>query len=107
MTRIKACEGVHQSAELDSDWQKAYEPSNITTRIMPKWVTRSLQSSDKQYMLSRAVGHASDAAAAALFADNEPSVALEYLEVGRGVLAGSLKELRTDILNLTKKITPN
>lgn len=48
------------------------------------------------------VGLASNAAAAALHAGKGPLVALEFLEQGRGALAASLEELRTDILDLQK-----
>ncbi len=48
-------------------------------------------------------GFASDAAAAALHAEKGPLVALEFLEQGRGVLATSLEELRTDILDLQER----
>lgn len=49
------------------------------------------------------VGLASDAAAVALNAGKQPSVALEFLELGRGVLAASLEELRTDVSELRQR----
>ncbi len=85
------------------DWQRAYEASAITVRLIPNLTARSLGSSDKQHLLGQVAGFASDAAAAALHAEKGPLVALEFLEQGRGVLATSLEELRTDILDLQER----
>ena len=64
---------------------------------------QSLEHSDKQHLLDLVVGLASDAAATAFLARKGPSLALEFLELGRGVIAASLEELRTDILGLREK----
>ncbi|KAI0538637.1 hypothetical protein GGR58DRAFT_525907 [Xylaria digitata] len=58
---------------------------------------------DLQHVLSWAAGLASDAAATALNAAKEPYAALDLLEQGRGLLATSLEEMRTDILSLREK----
>ena len=73
-----------------SDWQKAVQASEITIDLIPKLISRSLKNSDKQHILGQVVGLASDTAAAALHAGEEPLVALNFLEQGRGVLAISL-----------------
>ena len=69
--------------------------------LISKLTSRSLHNSDKQHMLSRVAGLTCDAAAAAaLQIEKAPSAALKLLEQGRGVLAASLEEMRTDILDL-------
>ena len=54
-------------------------------------------------MLSQVVGLAYDVTAVALQVEKAPLVALELLERGRGVLAASLEEIRTDILDLRRR----
>lgn len=50
-----------------SNWQKACEDSTVAVNLIPNLISRSLQNSDKQHMLSQVpVGLACDAAAAAL-----------------------------------------
>ncbi|KAF7174386.1 hypothetical protein CNMCM6106_008626 [Aspergillus hiratsukae] len=101
--RIQAGRAALRYCAIISDWQRAYEASHIAVHLIPRLAPRSLKHSDKQYLLALAVGLASDAAAAALLAEKEPSLALDFLEQGRGVIASSLEETRTDILELRDK----
>ncbi|KAF9639221.1 hypothetical protein BFW01_g11027 [Lasiodiplodia theobromae] len=55
---------------------------------------------DKQHVLRNSAGLASEAAAIALNAGKEAHKALELLELGRGVIAGLLLDMRTDISDL-------
>ena len=103
LTRISAGKGVLRSCIINSDWQQAYEASEIIIPLVAKLPSRSLENSDKQHRLSQVVGLASDAAAAALHVGKRPLIALDFLEQGRGVLATSLEEMRTDILELREK----
>ena len=101
--RILAGRQILRTCSLISDWQRAYEASEKFVRLIPQLSARILLNTDKQYVLSRVVGLASDAAAVALHSGQKPSVALELLEQGRGVLAASVEELRMDIQDLTKE----
>jgi len=103
ITRIKAGHAVFQACTLNSDWQQAGEASNIAVNLIPQLISRSLENSDKQHVLRQVVGLASNAAAVALEAKKGALVALTYLEQGRGVLATSLEEMRTDILDLWER----
>ena len=98
--RIAACRLIVPFYIFNSDWQQAYDASNIAVGLISKLTARSLENSDKQHLLRQVVGVASDAAAVALQAEKGAPVALNFLEQGRGVLAASLDELRTDILGL-------
>jgi len=69
-------------------------------------MVRSLDNSDKQYILRQLSGLASDAAAAALSVGKGASTALEFLELGRGVIATSVEDLRTNIQDLQNRL-PN
>lgn len=68
--------------------------------LVPLLTPRSLETSDKQHLLTELVGLASDAAAIALNAARTPFEAIQVLELGRGVIAGSLNEMRADISEL-------
>ncbi|CAF3564408.1 unnamed protein product [Fusarium graminearum] len=54
----------------------------------------------RQYLLGHAAGLAANTAGAALRIGKKPSEALSILEQGRGLLASSLDEIRTDIKDL-------
>jgi tetratricopeptide (TPR) repeat protein len=101
--RITAGHAVLLACTAISDWQMANEASNIAVNLIPQLISRSLENSDKQYVLRQVVGVASDAAAVAIKGNKEAVTALTYLEQGRGVLAASIEEMRTDILDLRRK----
>ncbi|KAI0855328.1 CHAT domain-containing protein [Xylaria cubensis] len=85
------------------NWRLAYKVAVSTTSLIPLLVLRSLQSSDKQYVLNRVAGFASDAAAVALNAGKGPNCAIELLEMGRVILATSIQDMRTDLSALRKE----
>ena len=65
--------------------------------------TRSLETSDRQNLLTEVAGLASDAAAIALMVAKSPYETIQLLELGRGIIAASLNELRADIFDLQQK----
>jgi hypothetical protein len=69
-------------------------------KLLPTVSPRSLQHSNKQHMLADFAGLASLAAATALNADRTADYALQLLELGRGVIAGLLLEMRAEISDL-------
>ncbi|KAL4950438.1 CHAT domain-containing protein [Aspergillus filifer] len=99
-TRIRAGENAIHYISLLRNWQDCYEVAETTVRLVPRLTLRSLRNSDKQHLLGEVVGLASNAAAAALNAQKGALAALTLLELGRGVLAESLEELRVDITDL-------
>ncbi|RYP61175.1 hypothetical protein DL771_010212 [Monosporascus sp. 5C6A] len=100
MLRIRAGAALLRTL---SDWEQAHEASSLAVSLIPRLTARSLGNSDRQHVLSQVVGLASNAAAAALRAGKGPLVALDLLEQGRGVLATSLEQLRTDLQDLRGK----
>ncbi|KAF2804948.1 uncharacterized protein BDZ99DRAFT_511473 [Mytilinidion resinicola] len=100
LIRIGAAEDIVRCCLLKSDWQQACEGAAMGVHLIPKLISRSLPNSDKQHLLSDIAGFACDATAIALQAGKSPLVALNLLEQGRGVLAASLEEMRTEILDL-------
>jgi hypothetical protein len=91
---------LHAKAE---NWPQAYQTAYRTLSLVPLLTPRSLETSDKQHLLTDIVGLASDAAAIALNAAKTPFDAIQVLELGRGVIAGSLNEMRADISELQQK----
>ncbi|KAI1318412.1 CHAT domain-containing protein [Xylariaceae sp. FL0255] len=98
--RLEAAAALSHASSLTSDWSTAYGSLKLAMRLMKPLLVRSLNNADKQFVLSEISGLAGDAAAAALHVGEEPHVALEFLEQGRGLLAESLLEYRTDIHGL-------
>lgn len=50
--RINAARSIFPICVLSSDWQQAYEASNIAVALISRLSSRSLENSDKQHMLS-------------------------------------------------------
>lgn len=100
---------IHASRQLifclavGSKWQQAFEAADVAIRLIPQLVLRSLDTSDKQHLISQVAGLACEAASAALGSGQRPEVALNFLEQGRGVLATSIQDVRADVLELRDK----
>ncbi|KAJ0277064.1 hypothetical protein COL940_007945 [Colletotrichum noveboracense] len=62
----------------------------------------SLKPRDRQQLLSRVATQATDAAALALYVGKGPEHAIELLETGRGLIAGTLQDFRVDITLLER-----
>ncbi|KAF7502933.1 hypothetical protein GJ744_004809 [Endocarpon pusillum] len=85
------------------NWPQAYQAASKTVSLVPLLTPRSLETSDKQHLLREVVDLASDASAITLSAAKTPFDAVQALELGRGVIAGSLNEVRADISDLQQK----
>ena len=103
LSRIEAGYELFRRYLIIPDWKGAYTAMVSTIRLIPLLTPRALENRDKQYLLSQLVGLASDAAAAALHAEESAFSSVSVLEMGRGVLAGSLGEIRTDLSELEDK----
>lgn len=75
----------------------------LAVKLLPNISPRSLKHTDKQEMLAKFDDLASMAAATALSAGKQPHHALQVLELGRGVIAGLLMEIRGDISDLRQR----
>jgi tetratricopeptide (TPR) repeat protein len=102
INRIKAGIQILELSSAHSSWRRAFEASATAVGLIPQLSMRSLENSDKQFMLGQAAGLTSDAVAAAINAGEGPLCALSLLEQGRGLIATSLEEIRTDVLELRK-----
>uniref|UniRef100_L2FQ71 TPR domain-containing protein n=1 Tax=Colletotrichum fructicola (strain Nara gc5) TaxID=1213859 RepID=L2FQ71_COLFN len=98
--RIDAGRQFLLTPDVLNDRRQAYDMAKQTILLVPMSAPLSLRPTDKQYLLTQAVGIASDTAAIALEADESPVEALKLLETGRGIIAGSLQKIRADILEL-------
>ncbi|CAG9981283.1 unnamed protein product [Clonostachys byssicola] len=102
MSRIRAGIEILELSSAHSSWRRAFEASATAVGLIPQLSMRSLENSDKQYMLRQAAGLTSNAVAAAINAGEGPLCALSLLEQGRGLIASSIEEIRTDVLELRK-----
>ena len=91
---------MHAEAE---DWLLAHGTASTTVSLIALLTTRSLETSDRQNLLTEVAGLASDAAAIALMVAKSSYEAIQLLELGRGIIAASLNELRADIFDLQQK----
>ncbi|KAF4953223.1 hypothetical protein FGADI_6198 [Fusarium gaditjirri] len=98
--RIEAGQAI-LSNSLDS--QQLYNTAKLAVSLVPKLVSWSHENHDRQYVLGKVVGLASDAAAAALQAGQSPMTALQLLELGRGIIGASLQDMRSDVQDLARQ----
>lgn len=91
---------LHANAE---NWPQAHQAASKTVSLIPLLTLRSLETSDKQHLLTQIINLASNASAMALNAAKTPLDAVQVLELGRGVITGSINELRADIFDLQQK----
>ena len=101
--RLKGGSNLFNLYAAVSDWTQAYETGKKVLSLISQLTSHSLEISDKQHLLIRFADLASEAAAAALRAGKTPFDAIQLLETGRGVIARSLNELRSDVSELAQK----
>lgn len=100
MIRLECARIAGDLLAEESQWERSSSFLEGAVNLLPKLSPRSLKSEDKQYLLSTIPGLASLAPAVALNAGKKPEEALNLVELGRGVIAGLLLEMRTDISDL-------
>ena len=83
-------------SQENPNWDELYHLLRGAVNLLPKISQRALRQTDMQSMLAPTSGIASDAAAAALNAQISPLDVLSPLELGRGVIAGLLIDMRGD-----------
>jgi len=101
--RIELAQRAARIFASQSEWEKASWLLHEAVYLVRYLSPRSLRHTDKQRMLASCADLARTAAAVALNAGKDPGYALQLLEVGRGVIFGSLAELRTDISELERQ----
>jgi len=85
------------------NWEESSTFLEDAVKLLPTISPRSLKHTDKQHMLADFAGIASMAAGTALNAGKEAHHALKLLELGRGVIASLLLEMRTDVSELKQQ----
>ena len=100
LIRLQAGRSVVYEHVHRSQWAEAFEASKTVVDLIPSLVLRSVENADKQEVLRKAGGLASDSAALALQTGESPSTALMLLEKGRGMIATSLEDLGVDMTAL-------
>ena len=101
--RIYSAQQAARIFASQEDWENASQLLQEAISLLPTLSPRSLKHTDKQHMLADSAGLASMAAAIFLNAGKDAFRALQLLEVGRGVIAGLLMDMRGDISNLQRK----
>ncbi|WZH45889.1 TPR [Fusarium acuminatum] len=79
-----------------SNWEES-------SQLLEKTVPRSSSHNDREHMLADFVGLASPTAAVALNAGRDAYHALKLLELGRGIIANLLMDMRGDISDLKQR----
>lgn len=85
------------------EYEDAYDIGRTAIGLIPSLVAaRSLETTDRQHLLSHTEGLTATTVGAAVKLKKEASEVLYLLEQGRGVLGSSLGEMRTDIKELER-----
>jgi hypothetical protein len=95
--RIKLAWTAAKLLTSQTNWEESSVLLQGAIKLLSIASPRSLENTDKQHMLSEFSGLAPMAAATALSIGKGAGYALELLELGRGVIAGHLLEMRIDI----------
>lgn len=101
--RIRSARMAAEILILQQDWGKSYQLLHDAISLLPTMSPRSLNHTDTQALLSSMFGLASSAAAVALCVGKTPGDALRLLELGRGVIASLLMDMRGDVTELQLK----
>ncbi|KAL8367940.1 hypothetical protein RB599_003723 [Gaeumannomyces hyphopodioides] len=101
--RIRSAREAAGILASQSSWQESAGLLHEAVNLLPAVSPRSLKHTDKQHMLADFAGLASMAAATTLNAGKEAHYALQPLELGRGVIASLLMEMRGDISDLEQQ----
>ena len=102
-TRIGAATFLLEAYSDADNWAEAHQAALKALSLVQLLVPRYQERADKQYHLSRIAGLASDAAAVSLNAGQSPYEAIRLLEQGRGIITGSVQDIRTDISDLLQQ----
>lgn len=102
--RVRAAYRAAQVLTLQCEWEESSQLLEEAIHLFPAISPRSLNHADKQHMLGGDfVGLASLAAAVSIKAGKGAGNALRLLELGRGIIAGLLIDMRMDISDLQQK----
>ncbi|KAM7217476.1 CHAT domain containing protein [Rhypophila decipiens] len=102
-TRIAAAAAAAGIHSHQSSWEPASQHLEKAVDLLRSINPRSLKHKDKQSALRDFPGLSSDAAAAALNAGRGAEHALRLLELGRGLIAGMMLEMRGDVSDLSSR----
>ena len=101
--RILAAEATVYLLDLNSDWEQCSVLMDAAVLLLPLVSPRSLKHTDKEDGLKIYHGIASRATAYALRAGRKPCDALKLLELGRGIIANFLMDLREDVSHVEQR----
>jgi hypothetical protein len=99
LDRARAAKSFAEATAAKGEWDPALSAYRLLIDLTDEDVLGGVRSIDRQELVARWSGVATDAAASAL-ANELPASALEMLERGRGILWRSLLDMRTDIERL-------
>lgn len=101
--RILAAKSAALACISDNNWVEASRLFREGVLLLSKVTMRSSKQIDSQGLLGKFGTLASSAAAAALNAGQDPKDALQVLELGRGVIAGTVLDMHKDVSELEAK----
>ncbi|KAI1504695.1 CHAT domain-containing protein [Biscogniauxia marginata] len=101
--RIRVALKAAHILALRFEWEESSQLLEDAIKLLPAVSPRLLQHTDKQHMLTDFAGLASMGVAASLNAGKGADNALRLLELGRGIIAGLLMDMRVDISDLHQK----
>ncbi|RYP43130.1 hypothetical protein DL770_011836 [Monosporascus sp. CRB-9-2] len=101
--RIRLARNAAGILASQANWEESSLLLQDAVNLLPTVSPRLLKHTDKQHMLADFAGLASMAAATALNSGKEAYRALQLLELGRGIIAGLLMEMRSNISDLQQQ----
>lgn len=84
-------------------WPQAYRAASAAVSLIPLLSSRFEDNTQRQSILASSAGLASDAAAIAILAGEDTYEAIRLVDLGRGIIVGSMSDERSDISELQKE----
>ncbi|KAH7165232.1 CHAT domain-containing protein [Dactylonectria macrodidyma] len=104
--RIRLALSAAATYASQSNWEESSQLLEDAVELLPAVSPRSSSHNDKEHVLASFVGLASMAAAVALNAGKDAYHALKLLELGRGIIANLLMDMRGNVSDL-KQMHPD
>ncbi|KAK6356066.1 hypothetical protein TWF718_000440 [Orbilia javanica] len=101
--RVKLATQAARIFASQLNWEASSSLLEEAVKLLPAVSPRLLKHTDKQSMLAEFAGLASMAAAVSLNAGKDAYCTLRLLELGRGVIAGLLMDMRGDVSSLEQR----
>jgi hypothetical protein len=100
LSRVRSLRILALFSIQEEDWATAFKHLSAAIELYPRISPRAFKADDQQKTIQELSGVTEIAASCALNAGQDPAMALEVLEAGRGIISGWIINARNDVSRL-------